>query len=67
MRGGVAHRITFILGVRFREGENQPDKHVKLSFKPNKIIYTSKSLKLFRMDLCVPIRVLSRGEKVCFC
>lgn len=38
-------------------------KQVKFSFKSNQVISTTKSLELIHMDLCVPMRVKSRGGK----
>ena len=38
-------------------------KHVKSSFKSKKVVSTSRPLELLHVDLCGPMRVLSRGGK----
>lgn len=38
-------------------------KKTKSSFKDKKEVITSRPIKLLHMDLCGPIRVLSRGGK----
>ena len=38
-------------------------KQIKFSFKPNNIVSTTRPLELLHMDLCGPMRTLSRGGK----
>lgn len=42
-------------------------KHVKSSFKPKKMVSSSKCLQLLHTDLCDPMRVTSGGEKKYVC
>lgn len=38
-------------------------KYVRSSFKPKRMVSTTKPLQLLYMDLCGPMRILSRGAK----
>lgn len=38
-------------------------KNVKSSFMFKKVVSTSRTLELLQIDLCVPMRIMSRGEK----
>lgn len=44
-------------------GAGAKGKHVKSSFKSNKVVSTSGILELLHMNLCGPIRVQSKGGK----
>ena len=41
-------------------------KHVKNSFKSKKFVSTFKPLELLHIDLCGPMRIMSRGGKGMF-
>jgi len=41
-------------------------KHVRSSFKSKKVVSTSRPLELLHVDLCGPMRVLSRGVRDTF-
>ncbi|XP_070048547.1 uncharacterized protein [Nicotiana tomentosiformis] len=38
-------------------------KHVRSSFKCNKVVSTTRTMELVHMDLCGPMRILSKGIK----
>ena len=40
-------------------------KQVRNSFKSKKCVSTTRPLELIHMDLCGPIRIMSRGGKRC--
>lgn len=64
MAGNVVHglpKVKFISGIFCNACAK--GKHTKLSFKAKKEVSTSRPLELLHMDLCGPIRVLSRGGK----
>ena len=42
-------------------------KQVKNSFKTKRFVSASKPLELLHIDLCGPMRIISRGGKRCVC